>query len=142
MIFLYQTNSGYTRQTWIDERLKWDPDDHDGIKKTRVHASDVWKPNIILDNADDGEFKSYIQGKLVKKVSLGTTVPNFSETRVVISANGLVEWLPPALFRSSCSMDVSLFPFDQQKCSLVFRSSTYDKRDLLFKKGCDDGESQ
>ena len=32
------------------------------MKKTRVHAQDVWKPNIILFNSDDGEFKSYVQG--------------------------------------------------------------------------------
>ena len=28
--------------------------------------------------------------------------------------------------------DVSLFPFDRQNCTLVFSSSTYDARDLLF----------
>ena len=29
-------------------------------------------------------------------------------------------------------MDVSLFPFDRQNCTLVFSSSTYDARDLEF----------
>ena len=37
-----------------------------------------------------------------------------------------------ALFRSSCTMDVSLFPFDRQNCTLIFSSSTYDARDLEF----------
>lgn len=54
--------SGYSTQTWVDPRLAWNPETNDGIKKTRVKASDIWKPNIILYNSDDGEFKSYIQG--------------------------------------------------------------------------------
>ena len=42
-------------------------------------------------------------------------------------------WNPnKALFRSSCTMDVSLFPFDRQNCTLIFSSSTYDARDLEF----------
>ena len=40
--------------------------------------------------------------------------------------------LNKALFRSSCTMDVSLFPFDRQNCTLIFSSSTYDARDLEF----------
>ena len=59
--------SGYSTQTWHDMRLKWDPMQHKNITKVRVKArllaSDIWKPNVILYNSDDGEFKSYIQGK-------------------------------------------------------------------------------
>ena len=75
--------SGYTTQSWTDPRLAWDPENYLGLNKTRVKAGEVWKPNIILYNSDDGEFKSYIQ-----------------ETNVVITYTGVVEWLPPALFRS------------------------------------------
>ena len=61
-----------------------------------------------------------------------TRLTTFLETNVVLNYGGNVEWLPPALFRSSCTMDVALFPFDRQKCPLIFSSSTYDKRDLIF----------
>ena len=54
--------SGYTTQSWTDPRFAWDPEDYLGLNKTRIKAEEVWKPNIILYNSDDGEFKSYIQG--------------------------------------------------------------------------------
>lgn len=71
---------------WTDSRLSWDPKDFDyckewgsmikivyrenltcrviPVKEVRLKPSDVWKPNIIVYNSDDGDFKSYIQGKI------------------------------------------------------------------------------
>lgn len=40
---------------------------------------------------------------------------------VLISPGGYMYWLPPAIFRSSCPIEVTFFPFDWQNCSLVFR---------------------
>jgi len=62
---------------------------------------------------------------------------DFLETNAVLNYYGTVEWLPPALFRSSCTMDVALFPFDRQVCALNFSSSTYNKSDVVF-DGVDD----
>ena len=35
-------------------------------------------------------------------------------------------WIPPAIFKSTCSIDILQFPFDTQKCKLKFGSWTYN----------------
>lgn len=42
-------------------------------------------------------------------------------SNVLIYENGAMYWLPPAIFRSTCAIEVTFFPFDWQNCSLVFR---------------------
>ena len=37
-----------------------------------------------------------------------------------------MEWKPPAIYHSSCEMDVEYFPFDEQTCVMKFGSWTYD----------------
>ena len=43
----------------------------------------------------------------------------------IIGADGLVTWFPHSIFRSSCSVDVTNYPFDKQTCHVWFGSWTY-----------------
>lgn len=52
----------------------------------------------------------------------------------VVESDGSVLWIPQAIFKSSCAIDIMHFPFDVQICKMKFGSWTYDgsKIDLSF----------
>lgn len=56
-------------------------------------------------------------------------------TNAIVLFNGSINWLPPAIYKSACKIEVKHFPFDQQNCTLKFRSWTYDHTeiDLILK---------
>jgi len=48
------------------------------------------------------------------------------QSKAMVRHDGLVFWPPPAKLRSSCKIDITYFPFDDQLCSMKFGSWTYD----------------
>ncbi|XP_032813844.2 acetylcholine receptor subunit delta isoform X2 [Petromyzon marinus] len=99
-------------QTWTDYRLSWDPEEYGGIVELRVPSTKVWLPEIVLENNIDGQYTMALY------------------CNVILDSSGLVYWLPPAIYRSYCSISVINYPFDWQNCTLVFRSLTYSAREI------------
>lgn len=102
--------------TWNDMYLQWNESEYGNITNVRVNNDDIWKPDIKLYN--------YADTRLEEK----------RDALCVVSSNGDVLWIPQAVFRSSCYIDIEHFPFDEQTCKLKFGSWTYDgsKLDLMF----------
>ncbi|XP_055972882.1 neuronal acetylcholine receptor subunit beta-3 [Sorex fumeus] len=109
------TTNVWLKQEWTDHKLRWNPEEYGGIHSIKVPSESLWLPDIVLFENADGRF----EGSLM--------------TKVMVSWNGSVVWNPPASYRSSCTMDVTFFPFDRQNCSMRFGSWTYDgtKVDLV-----------
>ncbi|XP_057206171.1 neuronal acetylcholine receptor subunit beta-2 isoform X2 [Triplophysa rosa] len=106
------TTNCWLTQVWNDYRLMWDPEEYEGIRKVRLPSQHIWLPDIVLYNNADGTYE----------------VSFYSNA--VISNNGEVAWLPPAIYKSACKIEVRDFPFDQQNCTLKFRSWTYDHTEI------------
>lgn len=53
-------------------------------------------------------------------------------TNVVVRNNGSVVYIPPGIFKSTCKIDITWFPFDDQRCEMKFGSWTYDGACFYF----------
>jgi hypothetical protein len=71
------------------------------------------QPDIVLFNNADGNYEVRYK------------------SNVLIYPNGEVLWVPPAIYQSSCTIDVTYFPFDQQTW-LVFWQNTQVTRKFSY----------
>ncbi|KAL3865515.1 hypothetical protein ACJMK2_042891 [Sinanodonta woodiana] len=104
----------WVQMYWDDYQLKWNPKEYGNIRSTRVRPEKAWKPDIVLFNNADG---NYEVGYL---------------SNVVLYSDDDVNWIPPAIYVSSCEIDVQFFPFDQQMCEMKFGSWTFRRDQLSF----------
>ncbi|XP_058016715.1 neuronal acetylcholine receptor subunit beta-2 [Ahaetulla prasina] len=106
------TTNVWLTQEWEDYRLTWNPEEFDDMKKVRLPSKHIWLPDVVLYNNADGMYE----------------VSFYSNA--VVSYDGSIFWLPPAIYKSACKIEVKHFPFDQQNCTMKFRSWTYDRTEI------------
>jgi hypothetical protein len=51
-------------------------------------------------------------------------------THIIVYSNGTCRWTYPLFLHAMCSIDVSFFPLDLQKCSLRFGSISYPSSEV------------
>ncbi|XP_077292996.1 nicotinic Acetylcholine Receptor alpha7 [Arctopsyche grandis] len=93
---------------WNDMNLRWNTSDYGGVKDLRIPPHRLWKPDVLMYNSADEGFDG--------------TYP----TNVVVRNNGSCLYVPPGIFKSTCKIDITWFPFDDQRCEMKFGSWTYD----------------
>lgn len=62
-------------------------------------------------------------------------------TNVIVTSDGNVTYLSMVIYKSSCSIDVKHFPFDEQNCSMEFSSWTYDATSLNIMNVGEEGDT-
>ncbi|XP_029472513.1 acetylcholine receptor subunit gamma isoform X2 [Rhinatrema bivittatum] len=117
------TSNVWIDMKWLDYRLTWNPEDYEGIDLMVIPSKMVWLPDVVLENNIDGQFEIALY------------------TNLLLSANGCIHWVPPAIYRSSCSVVVTYFPFDWQNCTMVFRSRTYSANEIELLLEMEEGQT-
>nr|KAG5694689.1 hypothetical protein BaRGS_010015 [Batillaria attramentaria] len=102
------TTNVWLEAEWYDERLRWNSSDFDGITSIRIPCEKIWLPDIVLYNSVDDYTSGYMP-------SLAMV---YNDSRVF--------WGPVIRFRSSCKIDITFFPFDDQICNLKLGSWAYN----------------
>ncbi|XP_011642618.1 CHRNA7-FAM7A fusion protein-like isoform X2 [Pogonomyrmex barbatus] len=88
--------------------MRWNVSDYGGVRDLRIPPHRLWKPDVLMYNSADEGFDG--------------TYP----TNVVVKNNGTCLYVPPGIFKSTCKIDITWFPFDDQRCEMKFGSWTYD----------------
>ena len=78
-------------------------------------------PDIVLYNSADDYNKGFMQSK------------------AMVKPGGFVFWPLPVKLRSSCKIDVTYFPFDDQICQIKFGSWTYSGLQVDLVNSSDQG---
>uniref|UniRef100_A0AAX7V423 Cholinergic receptor, nicotinic, gamma n=1 Tax=Astatotilapia calliptera TaxID=8154 RepID=A0AAX7V423_ASTCA len=111
------TTNVWIEMQWCDYRLRWDQSPRSALygnitSSLRVPSKSIWLPDIVLENNIDGHFEVALY------------------CNALVSPDGCVYWLPPAIYHSACAITVNYFPFDWQNCTMVFRSQTYSANEI------------
>ncbi|XP_039490660.1 acetylcholine receptor subunit alpha-type acr-16 isoform X7 [Drosophila santomea] len=106
---------------WNDYNLRWNETEYGGVKDLRITPNKLWKPDVLMYNsADEGFDGTY-------------------HTNIVVKHNGSCLYVPPGIFKSTCKIDITWFPFDDQHCEMKFGSWTYDGNQLDLVLNSEDG---
>ncbi|KAL5004965.1 hypothetical protein ScPMuIL_018421 [Solemya velum] len=114
------TSNVWLRHQWTDQRLRWNPAEYANINMTHIPSEKLWRPDIVLYNNADGSFVVTLL------------------TKATVYYSGKIIWLPPAIYKSYCPIDVEYFPFDMQECFMKFGSWTYDGLEVDLRHVCDE----
>ena len=113
-------STAYLKVTWSDHFLSWTPASYNNIEKITVKQDRIWKPDLALANAYD-------------------TISGLGDSfmYVTITYLGLISWYPYQVFDSSCTLDMTYFPFDSQSCDIQFVTWSSTKEMINIVSGTD-----
>ncbi|ESO85735.1 hypothetical protein LOTGIDRAFT_96446, partial [Lottia gigantea] len=92
---------GYVYLYWQDDFLSWNQSEYGDLQNMVVPQKKVWRPDIVVANSVE------------KRTKIG-----FDELPIRLNSDGYLEWEPSMLFKTSCDIDTTYYPFDVQVCKI------------------------
>ncbi|XP_060078378.1 neuronal acetylcholine receptor subunit alpha-5-like [Ylistrum balloti] len=109
------TTTGYFILKWKDDRLFWDKNplyrkDVTVLFTTEEH---VWRPALVIENS-------------VSDISAMSDIGS----PILLTTKGTLTWRLSGIFTTYCEVDISLYPFDTQICSIRVTSLGYSANEI------------
>lgn len=101
------TIKAFLESTWTDEFLVWDTGEYPGVSRINVRDTDIWIPDLALQDTFD------------KPTDLGQ-----EGGKADVRSNGHVTIWPYKMYTVACKILIKNFPFDTQECAFDFLSWT------------------
>jgi len=98
----------WLRSNWRDENLAWY--NYSNLTFLSVSPDDVWTPDVELLNAASKPEIYTLKG--------GLNLYN----------DGSIMYSKPGIYKYSCSLNLKMFPFDRQNCTMIFGNWIYSNR--------------
>ncbi|TRY74485.1 hypothetical protein TCAL_01326 [Tigriopus californicus] len=108
--------TGFAHHSWFDIRLRWDPEEFQGIKELHLPSTELWMPDITLYN-----------GVGPPQNNLLDLAPH---AFAVIGYKGEVVFVPSLSMSAFCPVKTDNWPWDDQSCTLMVGSWSYEKKDV------------
>lgn len=111
------TSNIWFRYTWEDKYYSWDPINWENITSVQINTNpeyeySIWVPDIYLYNTAE------------------KPMDQLDYTLATLDYKGNVFWSRPGLISSTCSFDLTNFPYDTQTCKVKFGSWAYDSNHI------------
>ena len=98
------TSNSYLGLSWLDQRLKWTPEDYNDVKYILIPTSQLWIVDLfVINTAETNGFITIPTQSLASVSSNGSVYVVFSLTSL----------------KTRCQLNVKYFPFDTQNCTVI-----------------------
>ena len=98
------TSASWLSMSWEDRFLTWtEKPDFENFTEIFMQQKQIWRPDIMLINTVE-HYRN-----------LGS-----DDHLVSVEQNGMVTWEPGHKFKTACSVNIKMYPFDNQECKLIF----------------------
>ncbi|KAJ8318350.1 hypothetical protein KUTeg_003441 [Tegillarca granosa] len=106
---------GFYEIRWEDDRLSWNPASYGGLNRIYYSQSEVWVPQM----------------KPVNTMKDGHTF-GANDVKIRVSPSGETTWRLAEFLETSCSADITFYPFDVQICRIDLVQLGYYYEDLVL----------
>nr|KAG5702161.1 hypothetical protein BaRGS_033873 [Batillaria attramentaria] len=86
---------------WKDEFITWDPKKFGNVQNFLVRQKDIWTPDLM--------FGPHISGQPLRM--------GHDNMLLMVWYDGRVSWTPDLTIDTACTMDITNYPFDEQRCT-------------------------